>query len=92
MMRLFKLLGPIGFVLVGVLSAVVVAWITGSRGASLGVHALIAIPTSFLGLFVHDLMDNTLGMGNLESTLLIIACTTGVISGAINAIWLKRQE
>jgi|GEM_PF-4486428 len=92
MMRLFKMLGPVGFVLVGMLSAVSVAWLTGSRGVGLVLHAVIAIPASFIGLFVHDLMDNTLGMGNLESSLLIIACTTGLISGGINAIWFKRQE
>lgn len=92
MLRLFKVLGPLGFLLVGVLSALITAWLTGSRGASLGLHALLAIPASFLGLFIHDMMDNTLGLGNLESTLLVIACTAGVISGAINTIWLQRRN
>ena len=92
MMKLFKTLGPLGFLLVGILSAVIIARLTGSRGAGLGLHALIAVPSSLLGLFIHDLMDNTLGLGNLESTLLIIACTAGVIAGGINAIWLQRRD
>ena len=92
MMRLFKALGPLGFLLVGVLSALIVARLTGSRGAALGLHALVAVPCSFLGLFIHDMMDNTLGLGNLESTLLVIACTTGVIAGGLNALWLQRRD
>lgn len=92
-MRLFKALGPLGFLLVGVLSAVAIARLTGSRGAAaLGLHALIAVPSSFIGLFIHDMMDNTLGLGNMESTLLVIACTTGVIAGGLNAIWLQRKD
>lgn len=92
MLRLFKTLGPAGLVLVGVGAALAVAWVTGSRGPRLLLHAAIAVPVSFVGLLVHDLMDNTLGLGNLESTLLVIACTTGVVAGALNAIWLERRD
>ena len=92
MMRLFKALGPVGFLLVGISAALIVARLTGSRGVSLGLHALIAVPSSFFGLFIHDMMDNTLGLGNMESTLLIIACTTGVIAGGLNVIWLQRKD
>ncbi len=92
MLRLFKTLGPFGFALVGIMSALLVARLTGSRGSDLVLHAFIAIPGSLFGLFVHDMMDNTLGMGNLESALLVVACTTGVIAGALNALWLQRRD
>ena len=92
MMKLFKFLGPVGFLLVGVLSALVIAWLTGSRGYKLLLHAAIAVPMSFFALFLHDLMDNTMGLGNMQSLILVIACTTGVVAGAINTIWLHRGE
>ncbi len=92
MMKLFKILGPVGFLLVGICSALVIAWLTGSRGYKLLLHAAIAVPTSFIGLFLHDQMDNTMGLGNMQSLILVIACTSGVIAGAINTIWLHRSD
>ncbi len=92
MLRLFKAIGPVGFVIVGLTAALVVARLTGSRGKDLIPHAFIAVPSSFFGLFVHDMMDNTLGMGNLESTLFVIACTAGLVAGAVNALWLQRHD
>ncbi|MEM6987549.1 MAG: hypothetical protein AAF499_13540 [Pseudomonadota bacterium] len=92
MFRIIAAAGPVGFVLCGALAAVVVAYLCGARGRWLVGLGLLSIPTSFLGILIHDLLDLDVGLSPLASTLLIVATTSGVVAGLVAALFANKSD
>ncbi|MEM7378071.1 MAG: hypothetical protein AAF460_11265 [Pseudomonadota bacterium] len=88
MLRLIA--GPVGLVLCGVIVALVVAYLCNARGRWLAAIALVAVPTTFVGILIHDLLDLDVGLSPLTSTLVVVSTTTGVVAGLIATLFATR--
>jgi len=90
-MRYLKMFGPFSFLIIAILSAISVAYLMGARDRQLLPSALLAIPLTFAGILLHDVIDNTFGMSNFDSTALVVAITSAVGSALLNG-FLRRSS
>lgn len=90
MFKIIAAAGPTALLFCGVLSALLVGYLCNARGRWLFAVAALAVPLTFVGILLHDLLDLDAGLSSFASTILVISTTTGVGAGLLASLFANK--
>ncbi len=91
-MRLIAFSGPFGLLFFGVAAALTVGYLCGARRVLLIAVGLMAVPLTFVGIVIHDLLDLNIGLSPLTTTVIVVSTITGACAGLVASLWPSRHS